>query len=31
MITFTPINNGQFWEGVEWSITDEDDLAILHV
>jgi len=29
MITFTPIRHGQFWTGADWSISDEDELAVM--
>lgn len=29
MITFTPIGNGKFWTGSDWSIDDENELATL--
>jgi hypothetical protein len=29
MITFEPISNGKFWAGADWSITNEEELAVL--
>ncbi len=29
MITFEPIGNENHWSGLDWSITDEDELAAL--